>query len=211
MKPKFVTFLIPTLGRKSLSESIASLERQTDNDWTALAMFDGIDCPKNRRKSKVKFLQCEKQRGAGGVRNRMLTLLYDCVIPQTTWVAFLDDDDCLKETYVEKLRGHADKGDEIVLFTFRMGKSIIPRKGTTKIECYNVGISYAIRMDFLSEVRPLFHNNKIEDFNFIHNCQKAGAKVFITHDEQYICPNSRSRWRKPPPDKQFNEFKIKLL
>jgi len=206
----FVTFLIPTLGRKSLNRAITSLKLQTDSNWSAIVMFDGLSCPRSLSK-KVRFLQYKKQRGAGGVRNRMLEILYkkEPLLPQ--WVAFLDDDDHLKETYVERLREYACKGDEVVLFSHRIKRGLIPRRGTTKIACMNVGISYAVRMDFLTRVQPLFREKKeMEDCHFVKACQNAGAKVFITHDEQYMCPGRRSRWRKPKPG-EFYRNEIKLL
>jgi hypothetical protein len=38
----FITFIIPTIGRKTLSNAIKSLLEQDDNNWNAIIIFDGV-------------------------------------------------------------------------------------------------------------------------------------------------------------------------
>ena len=38
----FITFIIPTIGRDSLKNSVNSLLNLKDNNWNALIIFDGI-------------------------------------------------------------------------------------------------------------------------------------------------------------------------
>jgi len=191
----FVAIIIPTLGRSSLQRAIDSLNRQTDKDWTGLVMFDGIKSPKSPNK-KIQFFDCEKQRGAGSVRNQLLELFYQSKI-MSKWIAFLDDDDEFKNTYVEKLKTHSKKDVDVVLFSFLKGRTSVPSPKTTELIRHNVGISYAVRTTFLLKHTILFEEKRrMEDYEFIHECEKQGANVFITHDEQYIM-NGISRWRKP--------------
>ena len=42
MNDIFITFIIPTIGRETLKNSIDSLINQTDHDWNAIIIFDGI-------------------------------------------------------------------------------------------------------------------------------------------------------------------------
>ena len=37
-----ITFIIPTIGRDTLSNTIKSLEEQTNQNWNAIIIFDGI-------------------------------------------------------------------------------------------------------------------------------------------------------------------------
>ena len=37
-----ITFIIPTIGRPTLSKSIESLINQTNKNWEAIIIFDGI-------------------------------------------------------------------------------------------------------------------------------------------------------------------------
>ena len=39
-----ITFIVPTIGRISLNNSIKSLLNQTIENWNAIIIFDGIKC-----------------------------------------------------------------------------------------------------------------------------------------------------------------------
>jgi len=191
----FVTVLIPTLGRSSLRRAIDSLNYQTDKDWTGLVMFDGIKSPKSLNK-KIQFFDCEKQSGAGSVRNQLLELFYKTKVIIPEWIAFLDDDDEFKNTYVEKLKIYSRKKVDVILFSYQKKNNIIPRPKATKLTCNNIGISYAVKTTFLLKHKILFTKYRAEDCTFLLECEKQGANVFITHDIQYMAP-STSHWHKP--------------
>ena len=101
MKDELITFIIPTIGRSTLINSIKSLKNQTIKDWCAIIIFDGIpsnidvDVDDNR----IKVLECDKKginiNSAGEVRN------YGMSFVETKWIAFLDDDDIIETDYIE--------------------------------------------------------------------------------------------------------------
>jgi glycosyltransferase involved in cell wall biosynthesis len=37
-----ITFIIPTIGRNTLEKAIQSIEKQTNNNWKIIIIFDGI-------------------------------------------------------------------------------------------------------------------------------------------------------------------------
>ena len=94
-----ITFIIPTIGRQSLQNSINSLLKQTIKDWHAIIIFDGIKCNLNNNDERIQIIEIEKTginiNSAGNVRN------YGMSLATTEWIAFLDDDDTIAIDYIE--------------------------------------------------------------------------------------------------------------
>jgi glycosyltransferase involved in cell wall biosynthesis len=97
-----ITFIIPTIGRNTLENSINSLKNQTIKDWNAIIIFDGIISNIDINyinDNRIKILECDKKginiNSAGEVRN------YGINYVKSKWIAFLDDDDIIEDDYVE--------------------------------------------------------------------------------------------------------------
>ena len=120
---KFITFIIPTVARTSLNNSLNSLLKQTDSEWCAYVGFDGLteeqiktDLIKDDRIKyfylpKTGFLKnvdfkAQNHSKAGNVRNQLLKKQF-----QSEWIGFLDDDDTLTSDYVERLKLESNKND----------------------------------------------------------------------------------------------------
>lgn len=200
VKPDFVTFVIPTKGRASLRKAIQSLLNLGDWNWRCIVMFDGINpIPITNLNPDIDYLkdnhfvvkQCEHKGHAGLVRNEALPLV------DTKWVAFLDDDDFVAETYISHLKYFDNKNPntDIVIFTYVdiENGNTQPPNGLNYIKECNVGISFAIRNDFVKNNNILFTPSGVEDFRFLDECVKKGAKYLITHDVQYFVGH-RSAW-----------------
>lgn len=54
-----ITFIIPSLGRKSLFRTIKSIQNQTDDRWEAVVIFDHIE-PSDEQKNLI--MSCSKIR-----------------------------------------------------------------------------------------------------------------------------------------------------
>src|SRR3990170_1451499 len=197
IKPDFVTFIIPTLGRKSLNKTIQSLIDLDDWNWRAIILFDGIepikiDCIDYLNDNHFIVKQIEKLGHAGLVRNQAFDLV------DTTGTAFLDDDDFLKSSYISKLRMYATKQPEldIIIFTYNdiVNKNIQPPPGTRDFSYCHVGISFAVKTNFIRGTGVLFPPGGIEDVAFLDSCRKAGAKYLVTNDIQYFV-GGRGVWR----------------
>uniref|UniRef100_A0A6C0DJ82 Glycosyltransferase 2-like domain-containing protein n=1 Tax=viral metagenome TaxID=1070528 RepID=A0A6C0DJ82_9ZZZZ len=94
-----LTFIIPSIGRNTLQNTIQSLENQTNANWCAIIIFDGCTPNFKTTNPKIKIIQIEKLgqgvNSAGLVRNEGIKLA------ETEWIAFVDDDDTLAINYVE--------------------------------------------------------------------------------------------------------------
>lgn len=200
VKPDFVSFIIPTKGRNSLKKTIQSLLDQTDWNWRGLIVFDGIDpiIIKDLNPNinylidnHFRVFSCEHKGHAGLVRNEVLNLV------DTRWTAFVDDDDLLKPTYLNSLKRYENENPDkdIIIFTYRdieNGNTQPPSNLNYIKEC-NVGISFAIKTEFVQKNNILFTPGGVEDFRFLQDCVNKGANYLITHDIQYYVGH-RSAW-----------------
>ena len=200
MKPSFCTFIVPTLGRPSLKTAIQSLLDQTSWNWRGMIIFDGVDPIEIKGLNPaINYLEdnhfivikTEKKSHAGLVRNVGLGLV------DTTWTCFLDDDDFLKKTYVDKLKEYSTKNPklDIIIFTYedKKTRNIQPPQKLNHIKECNVGISFAVKTQFVQHNEIEFTPFSVEDFRFLDACVKKGATYLITHDTQYYV-NGKSGW-----------------
>lgn len=87
-----ITFIIPSLNRPSLKKTINSLLNQTNPNWFAIIIYDGVD-GLDFNDNRIKTFKVNKIGGfsshhgmAGLVRNFGID---KC---NTEWIGFLDDD-----------------------------------------------------------------------------------------------------------------------
>ena len=68
-----LTFIIPTIGRNTLSNTIKCLENQTNINWKAIIIFDGIKPNIQTTNPEIKIIEVKKLgtniNSAGNVRN----------------------------------------------------------------------------------------------------------------------------------------------
>jgi glycosyltransferase involved in cell wall biosynthesis len=194
MDPPLITFIIPTLGRLSLSHTIQSLQKQKINSWKCIILFDGI---KNihfthfLKDPRIMILEIPKTgesisgSRAGLVRN----LAFPYV--STTWLAFVDDDDTLSPYYLSHFQKETEKEKEIDVLLFRMiyrDGVYLPPAHTTQLEKGKVGISFAIRTSCIQKDETLrFLNHPFEDFLFLQLLlQKKHSILLSSHITYYV-------------------------
>lgn len=187
-----VTFIIPTMGRSSLAKAVNSLEKQVLNNWKAIVVFDNrYEVNFTPTSDKVMVMQADKGGHAGTIRNYAMDYV------ATDWMAFLDDDDWVAPSYTQKLRGYLIARPELdlVIFTYKdvTNGNTIPHKNQKKIESCKVGISFAVKTEFVRLNKIKFTEFAVEDFRFLDECSRFGAKYFIPHDLQYYV-GGRGKW-----------------
>lgn len=157
--PPLVTFIIPTLGRPSLAHTMASLAVQTDRDWAAVVIGDGVQ-PDVQPSERIQVMRCEPQGSAGLVRNLGIEM---CSFG-SPWYAFVDDDDTLKPDYVEKLREESSKfpGEGAGCIVFRMFDPVVntvlpPHELINPLDLAwgKVGLSFAVRSEWFDDEHGL--------------------------------------------------------
>jgi hypothetical protein len=184
----FITFIIPTIGRKTLLNSIESLINQDDDDWNAIIIFDGIKNNFEIIDKRITIVEIEKtgniekKYSSGQVRNIGFKH-----VKNTEWIGFLDDDDCLSNNYISRLKEEIKINNNIEVCIFRMGyenQFILPTFNDRNIIRNKVGISFTIKK-YISD-KILFENNPYEDFLYLKILQNNKYKILISSYVTYF-------------------------
>ena len=182
-----LTFIIPSIGRPSLINSLESIINQTVCDWCAIVMFDGIEptlaMPNEQR---IKFMQCEKKgigkNNAGNVRNEVIQHV------KTEWIAFLDDDDYLSPRYVETFLNEINNYLDMDLLIFRMynnnTRKLLPELDRTNLEIGKVGISFIVKTCIFDKI--IFKPSNIEDYTFLETVLNNGFIIYLSQYVRYF-------------------------
>lgn len=184
----FITFIIPTIGRDSLKESLNTIINQDDNDWNAVIIFDGIKNNIEINDPRIKILEIDKignekiKNSAGLVRNIGIKNAIN-----TEWIGFLDDDDYLSSDYISNLKKEILLNNQIEVCIFRMAyenKCVLPTKFDKNIIKNKVGISFCVKKYIATTI--LFNNNPYEDYLFLKEAQHKKYKIIISSYVTYF-------------------------
>lgn len=191
-----IIFIIPTIGRDSLKNSINSLLNLKGNYiWKAIIIFDGI---KNNlvnydNNNNLIFLEINKcgnidiKNNSGLVRNKGIEfILKNKIISK--YISFLDDDDTLNPNFIINLYNEEKIFDfECIIFRMMYNNfKIVPHQLTTKIERKNIGISIALKYDLIENNNFRFINHPYEDYIFINKIKYNKKKILISKYVNYF-------------------------
>ena len=177
-----VTFIVASKGRSTLPRTLNSLVNQTEPAWKALVIYDGVEHNDSNFvvDSRIAHQHVPKMgtsNHAGRIRN--------IGIPEakTEWVAFVDDDDSLAPSYVQRLMQEI-RLDSVDCVIFRMHHplvppNILPPLDAKDFEINSVGISFAMRNDLYAE-GFVFEPGRHEDFVLLDQIRRAGRKMVIS-------------------------------
>ena len=190
-----ITFIIPTIGRKTLINTIKSLEKQTNDNWDAIIVFDGIKSNINISNPKIKILEITKKgvdkNSAGRVRNEGME--YALSLGTSKWFGFVDDDDTLSNNYVEIFNKELQSYPNIDVIIMRMNNSnlILPQLKTDDIHINYVGISFIMKANIFANGLK-FIPSATEDFNYLDNMKKNNYKLMISPYITYFVGNTNN-------------------
>jgi glycosyltransferase involved in cell wall biosynthesis len=182
-----ITFIIPTLGRDTLLNSILSLYNLNNINWKAIIIFDGVKNKFEINDPRIKIIEIkkygkeDKKNSAGLVRNIGFQYV------ETKWIGFLDDDDYLSPNYIDYLLTEIENFPNIDACIFRMGYengTILPSKLDKNIIRNKVGISFAIKKNITEKIN--FINSPFEDYIFLKNIINFKYKTLLSSYVAYF-------------------------
>jgi len=176
-----ITFIIPSLGRPTLQLTLNSLKMQTDTNWKAIVVFDGVSPNISNSDPRVAFISIPKKGLAGLVRNEGIRMA------TTEWVGFVDDDDVLTSDYVEHFNREKQNMD-VVIFRMKTPENIIyPPVDHTDFHQNYVGISFCMRTSLSKQENVWFTSHKVyEDFVLLDSLRSAGKRISISKHVTYL-------------------------
>ena len=178
-----ITFIIPTIGRETLNNSIDSILNQTNKNWKCIIVFDGVKNNFDINHKNIEIYEIEKTKGvinqASDVRN------YGIQKANSNWIAFLDDDDTIADDYVEIFYNEQQIFDfDIYIFRMKMEERIIPSHLCFDFKICDVGISFVCHKNVFHKI--MFKNSHTEDFEFLDNARKKNYKIIISNTIKYF-------------------------
>ncbi len=189
-----ITFIIPTIGRTTLSKTLNCLINQSNPNWKAIVIFDGICSTIQNIDPRIRIIESQKlgqgTNSAGLVRN------YGITFADTEWVAFVDDDDSLSTQYVDILieESSAYKLADIIIFRMEQSKDyILPNLSTDTFYYCQVGISFAVKKKVFDEGH-LFISSSTEDFYYLDKARQKKYNIMISPYVTYFVRNYESNY-----------------
>lgn len=175
----YITFIIPSIGRITLIDTIQSLLDLNCNNWKAIIIYDGV--PQNIKvdDERVEIYEIEKSGHAGYVRNYGITK-----VKNSEWIGFVDDDDVLSEDYIDKLKLEQRLND-IDVCIFRMidkYNNILPSQNDNSIYKSRVGISFSVKYNIAKDI--LFRGEQCEDYFYLKELEFKKNRIVISC---YVC------------------------
>jgi glycosyltransferase involved in cell wall biosynthesis len=184
----FVTFIIPSIGRKSIDIPLQSLINQTYKNWEAIVIYDGVKPKKpNIKDNRIKIVYGKKYGNAGQVRNHGIKMA------NTPWIAFLDDDDAVSPIYIERLHEMIQTNNNADIFIFRYiynmnlpdRFNISPPPETRNIiHAGRVGISFCAKKMVFENVS--FTPDFGEDFTLLSDALKKSFNIVMSKYVTYV-------------------------
>jgi hypothetical protein len=202
-----INFIVPSVGRKTLTNTLNSLVNQNNKEWEAWVGLDGI-CENDFDKSillddnRIHYVFIKDRLGdfdhnpaverptgnAGKVRNYLISLIDN----EYDWIGFVDDDDTLREIYIDKLIEeieytsfdccifrmiHDDKKNNTTV--------IVPPYGMNQVVQNFVGISFCVRKSFLSKTGVKFTSSSFEDYSMLESIHNANGEIYMSEHLVY--------------------------
>lgn len=185
MSDSKITFIIPTIGRSTLSRSIKSILSQDDPNWKAIVLFDGVKKNIHINDNRFSMLEIDKMgegNRAGDIRN------FGISKANTEWVAFLDDDDTISPKYIKRFNEEIEfyKDVECVIFRMWNGVLTLPSIHHNTFYIHRVGISFAMK----KSLQERFIASSTEDFDILNKMRNNKRKMIISPYINYFVRTS---------------------
>lgn len=194
-----LTIIVPTMNRLTLDFTVESLQKQTQlGGWRAVLVGDGC-LPPDYDDPRIVSVKAPMLRDAGLLRNHGLRYAFRATHSEPgDWVGFVDDDDVVSDTYVERWNELRKGGWDALVYQMLHYEELVPSAEYIKanrLEHGAVGISFLLRMDIFKVFHFLPRNNDggNEDYNLIRDIYESGFRVKLVEECHYhVMP--RGQW-----------------
>lgn len=178
-----ITFIIPSLNRPTILRTVDSLLNQTNPNWKAIILYDGVDGTEFNNE-KIKTIRLPKK-GLMGPNNGQSGLVRNegIKIADTEWIGFLDDDDTIHPNYVQTLSEKYQKNDFVVWRMKYLNGLVLPGLTENDLRFSRVGISFCFKRSLGTILFDV--NRDGEDFDFLMKLKGLTNNWVITPEIYY--------------------------
>ena len=200
VEPAITTFIIASIGRPTINESLTSLQQQTNPNWKAIIVYDNKpiapiaeEFTKDKRIVQVRY---NGRTGPGWTRNHGIQMT------TTKWVSFLDDDDSVYEKYVEFLQDHDETYENLDAVIFRMRHfkphlDPLPGPDCKSVIKFQLGISFSLNVQMLRDCKLQFPMTfPCEDFILMNKVFESKRKILISGHVTYFVRHAKKKYDK---------------
>lgn len=188
-----VTFIIPTKGRDTLNRTLASLFNLTQQqNWRAIIVADGVDVS---AAADTRVMVAKIPR-TGASNHGALLRNFGLMRADTEWVGYVDDDDTLAPTYIQRLQEELQltPSAEAVIFRMLTNSSsdslrVLPLPHHTDFKAGYVGISFAMKRQMYLQ-GFLFVPGSYEDFRMLDTLRLHKKKMVMSKHVTYFVKSS---------------------
>ena len=183
-----ITFIIPSLNRPTIVDSIESLLKQTNPNWDCIVIYDGVD-GLDFKDDRIKIIKIDKT-GVVGEHNGQSGLVRNIGIKEvkTEWIGFLDDDDTFTPDYINNFYLELEHHPDMDVCLFKMSFSpdrdiVLPPEGFKELAIGQVGISFCFKNKFEN---LLFDNNRNgEDYDMVTKLKSLTSNFIVAPEVYY--------------------------
>jgi len=202
-----INFIVPSVGRKTLTNTLNSLVSLSNQNWEAWVGLDGIsedDFDKNIlvEDSRIHYVFIKDRMGdfdhnpaverptgnAGRVRNYLISLINN----QYNWIGFVDDDDTIRPHYIDRLVEEINY-TSFDCCIFRMvhddkknnRRLVVPPYGMNQVVQNCVGISFCVKKSFLDNTGVKFTSSSFEDYTMLESIHNADGEIYMSEHLVY--------------------------
>lgn len=182
-KETLITFIIPTINRPTLMNTLYSLLNQKSKEWKAICIFDNVSPNKNvvdllNSDKRFSYYVLNKKLGkdtnsAGLVRN------YGIEKADTKWIGFVDDDDTLLPHYVDSFKEEVNRNDLDCIIFRMIFEKIMPQGFDKTFYCNYVGISFCYKKELFNDGYQFIPSSG-EDFNLLDRMRSNSKKMLMS-------------------------------
>jgi glycosyltransferase involved in cell wall biosynthesis len=178
-----ITFIIPSLSRLTLIQTVNSLLNQSSDLWKCIIIYDGVDGI-DFNDDRIKTLKIEKT-GLIGPANGQSGLVRNVGINMvdTEWIGFLDDDDTIHSDYVRTLIDTYQDYDFVVWRMKYPNGTVLPPINDDNLNFGRVGISFCYKNKFDNLYFDV--NRDGEDFDFLMKLKNLSDNWVVTPEVFY--------------------------
>ena len=178
-----ITFIMPSLNRPTIVDSIQSLLKQTNPNWKCIIIYDGVDGA-DFKDDRIKIIKIDKTGIINPIHGQSgLVRNFGIKETKTEWIGFLDDDDTLHQDYVKDLFEKYSKYDFVVWRMVYANGMILPRPDNDELSFGNVGISFCFKNKFEN---LLFENNRNgEDYDMVTKLKSLTSNFIVAPEVYY--------------------------